>query len=470
MAISNATDNSLYNNQTYNISSAVEALKTHFGQQFSTSGSVREQHTSTTTAHKSELPDGVVFAENKEDVQKTVQICNEYGCPIIPFGVGSSLEGHLNATFGGISIDMNNLNKIIEVHPEDSTVIVQPGVTREQLNTYLRDTGLFFPIDPGANASIGGMTATRASGTNAVRYGTMKDNVISLEVVMPNGQLIKTANRARKSSAGYDLTRLIVGSEGTLGVITEITLKLYGIPEEIGAGRCTFPSVKDATDAVILTIQAGIPVARIELLDVAQVIAINDYSKLDLPVSPLLLLEFHGSKSSVKEQSELFNEISKDFGADNFEWTSNSEERNRLWKARHDAYYSVKACRPEADYIATDVCVPISRLSECIMQTIEDMEQNSLFGPIVGHVGDGNFHVQLLVDPKIKKEVDEANSFLERLAERAIKMDGTCTGEHGIGQGKKQYLIDELGATVNYMKLIKKELDPKGIMNPGKIL
>jgi D-lactate dehydrogenase (cytochrome) len=314
------------------------------------------------------------------------------------------------------------------------------------------------------------MTATRASGTNAVRYGTMKDNVISLEVVMPNGQLIKTANRARKSSAGYDLTRLIVGSEGTLGVITEITLKLYGIPEEIGAGRCTFPSVKDATDAVILTIQAGIPVARIELLDVAQVIAINDYSKLDLPVSPLLLLEFHGSKSSVKEQSELFNEISKDFGADNFEWTSNSEERNRLWKARHDAYYSVKACRPEADYIATDVCVPISRLSECIMQTIEDMERNSLFGPIVGHVGDGNFHVQLLVDPKIKKEVDEANSFLERLAERAIKMEGTCTGEHGIGQGKKQYLIDELGATVNYMKLIKKELDPKGIMNPGKIL
>lgn len=470
MAILNVDDNSLYDNKKYNISSAVEALKSHFGQQFSISNSVREQHTSTTTAHKSELPDGVVFAENKEDVKKTVEICYEHGCPIIPFGVGSSLEGHLNATFGGISIDMNNLNKILKVYPEDATVVVQPGVTREQLNTYLRDTGLFFPIDPGANASIGGMTATRASGTNAVRYGTMKDNVISLEVVMPNGELIKTASRARKSSAGYDLTRLIVGSEGTLGVITEITLKLYGIPEEIGAGRCTFPSVKDATDAVILTIQAGVPVARIELLDVAQVIAINNYSKLDLPVSPLLLLEFHGSKSSVKEQSELFNDISKDFGGDNFEWTSNSEERNRLWKARHDAYYSVKACRPEADYIATDVCVPISRLSECIMQTIEDMEENSLFGPIVGHVGDGNFHVQLLVDPKITKEVSDANAFLERLADRAIKMDGTCTGEHGIGQGKKQYLIDELGAAVNYMKLIKKELDPKGIMNPGKIL
>ena len=470
MAILNVNENSLYNSYEYKISSAVEALKKEFGQQFSTSASVREQHSSTTTVHKSELPDGVVFAESKEDVQKIVKICNEHGCPIIPFGAGSSLEGHLNATFGGVSIDMNNLNKIIEVHPEDSTVVVQPGVTREQLNTYLRDTGLFFPIDPGANASIGGMTSTRASGTNAVRYGTMKDNVISLEVVMPNGDIIKTANRARKSSAGYDLTRLIVGSEGTLGVITEITLKLYGIPEEIGAGRCTFPSVKDATDSVIMTIQAGIPVARIELLDVAQVKAVNNYSKLNLPEAPLLLLEFHGSKSSVKEQSELFNEISKDFGGDNFEWTSNIEERNKLWKARHDVYYAVKACRPEAQYIATDVCVPISRLSECIMDTIDDMEEHSLFGPIVGHVGDGNFHVQLLIDPKIKKEVEVANGFLERLAHRAIKMDGTCTGEHGVGQGKKQYLIDELGATVDFMRRIKNELDPKGIMNPGKIL
>ena len=377
---------------------------------------IREQHTSTTTVHKSELPDCVVFAESKEDVQKIVKICNEHGCPIIPFGVGSSLEGHLNATFGGVSIDMNNLNKIIEVHPEDSTVVVQPGVTREQLNTYLRDTGLFFPIDPGANASIGGMTSTRASGTNAVRYGTMKDNVISLEVVMPNGEIIKTANRARKSSAGYDLTRLIVGSEGTLGVITEITLKLYGIPEEIGAGRCTFPSVKDATDAVIMTIQAGIPVARIELLDELQIKAVNNYSKLNLPEAPLLLLEFHGSKSSVKEQSELFNEISTDFGGDNFFSTSNIEERNKLWKARHDVYYAVKACRPEAQYIATDVCVPISRLSECIMDTIDDMEEHSLFGPIVGHVGDGNFHVQLLIDPKIKKEVEDAKKTFAKIS------------------------------------------------------
>jgi D-lactate dehydrogenase (cytochrome) len=298
----------------------------------------------------------------------------------------------------------------------------------------------------------------------------MKDNVVSLEVVMPNGEIIKTASRARKSSAGYDLTRLLVGSEGTLGVITEITLKLYGIPEEIGAGRCTFPSVKNATDAVIMTIQAGIPVARIELLDIAQVKAVNDYSNLNLPESPLLLLEFHGSISSVKEQSELFNEISKDFGGDNFEWSSSIEERNRLWKARHDVYYAVKATRPEAEYIATDVCVPISRLSECIMETIGDMEQNGLYGPIVGHVGDGNFHVQLMIDPKIKKEVDAANAFLERLAHRAINLEGTCTGEHGVGQGKKQYLIDELGPAVDFMKLIKQELDPKGIMNPGKIL
>ena len=470
MTILDVNNNSFYQRFEYNIDDAVAALKKEFGQQFSVSKSVREQHTSTTTVHKPELPDGVVFAYNKEDVQKTVQICHKFGCPIIPFGVGSSLEGHLNANFGGISIDMNNLNNIIEVHPEDSTVVVQPGVTREQLNTHLRDTGLFFPIDPGANASIGGMASTRASGTNAVRYGTMKDNIIALEVVMPDGEIIKTASRARKSSAGYDLTRLIVGSEGTLGVITEITLKLYGIPEEIGAGRCTFPSVQDATDAVIMTIQAGIPVARIELLDEAQVKAVNNYSKLNLPVSPLLLLEFHGSKSSVKEQSELFNEISKDFGGDNFEWNSSVEERNRLWKARHDVYYAVKACRPEAHYIATDVCVPISRLSECITETIEDMKQNNLFGPIVGHVGDGNFHVQLMIDTKIQKEIDVANAFLERLAHRAISMDGTCTGEHGVGQGKKQYLVDELGPTVDFMKLIKEELDPKGIMNPGKIL
>ena len=456
-------------NFDYNKEDALNALKKEFGQQFSNSKSVREQHTDTTTIHKSKLPDGVVFAENQDDVKRTIEICNKYKCPIIPFGVGSSLEGHVNALYGGVSIDLNNMNKILNVSPEDSFAIVQPGVTREQLNTYLRDTGLFFPIDPGANASLGGMSATNASGTNAVRYGTMKDNVISLKVVMPNGEIIKTANKAKKSAAGYDLTRLIVGSEGTLGIITEITLKLYGIPEVIAGGRVTFPSIKDATEAVIMVIQSGIPVARIELLDEEQVKACNAYSKLDLPEEPLLLLEFHGSEASVKEQSELFSEIATDFGGNNFEWTSNNEQRNKLWKARHDAYYATKSSKPGSEYIATDVCVPISRLSECILETQKDLKKYSLYGHIVGHVGDGNFHVQLMVNPKDKKEINVLNTFLDRLSSRAINMDGTCTGEHGIGQGKKQYLIDELGSSVNFMKRIKSTLDPNNIMNPGKV-
>ena len=447
----------------------VNKIKDEFGQQFSNSKSILEQHTHTMTIHDSELPDGVVFAETKEDVQKVVKICSEYKCPIIPFGVGSSFEGHINAPYGGISIDMNNMNKIINVYQEDLLVVVQPGVTREQLNTHLRDTGLFFPIDPGANASIGGMTATRASGTNAVRYGTMKDNVIALEVVTPDGQIIKTANKARKSSAGYDLTRLMVGSEGTLGITTEITLKLYGIPEVIAGGRVSFPSVKDATDAVIMTVQAGIPVARIEFLDTAQVIAVNNYSKTNLPEAPLLLLEFHGSETSVKEQSELFGEIASDFGGNDFEWTSNSEDRNKLWKARHDAYWSCKAVRPEAEIYSTDVCVPISKLSECITETIEDMEKNELIGPIVSHAGDGNFHVALLIDKKSDLELKKLDSFLIRISERAIRMNGTCTGEHGVGQGKRKYMLKELGGAVDIMKKVKNAFDPNKIMNPGKL-
>ena len=447
----------------------VNKIKDEFGQQFSNSKSILEQHTHTMTIHESELPDGVVFAETKEDVQKVVKICNEYKCPIIPFGVGSSFEGHINAPYGGISIDMNNMNKIINVYQEDLLVVVQPGVTREQLNTHLRDTGLFFPIDPGANASIGGMTATRASGTNAVRYGTMKDNVIALEVVTPDGQIIKTANKARKSSAGYDLTRLMVGSEGTLGITTEITLKLYGIPEVIAGGRVSFPSVKDATDAVIMTVQAGIPVARIEFLDTAQVIAVNNYSKTNLPEAPLLLLEFHGSEASVKEQSELFGEIASDFGGNDFEWTSNSEDRNKLWKARHDAYWSCKAVRPEAEIYSTDVCVPISKLSDCITETIEDMKKNELIGPIVSHAGDGNFHVALLIDKKSDEELKKLDDFLIRISERAIRMDGTCTGEHGVGQGKRKYMLKELGGAVDIMKKVKNAFDPNKIMNPGKL-
>ncbi len=447
----------------------VKKLKEEFGQQFSDSQSILEQHTHTMTIHESELPNGVVFVETKEDVQKVVNICKEFKCPIIPFGVGSSFEGHLNAPFGGISIDMNNMNKILKVYQDDLLVVVQPGVTREQLNTYLRDTGLFFPIDPGANASIGGMTATRASGTNAVRYGTMKDNVIALEVVTPDGQIIKTANKARKSSAGYDLTRLMVGSEGTLGITTEITLKLYGIPEVIAGGRVSFPTVKNATDAVIMTIQAGIPVARIEFMDTAQVKAVNNYSKTNLPEAPLLLVEFHGSQSSVDEQSELFGEISSDFGGKDFEWTSNNEDRNKLWKARHDVYWSCRAVRPEAELYSTDVCVPISKLSDCITETIEDMEQNELIGPIVSHAGDGNFHVALLIDKNNKNELDKLDEFLVRISERAIRMDGTCTGEHGVGQGKRKYMLKELGNAVNVMKSVKEAFDPHKIMNPGKL-
>ena len=423
-----------------NIQECISKIKDKFGQQFSDSKSIREQHSHTMTIHSSELPDGVLFASNKNDVSDAVKICNDFRCPIIPFGVGSSFEGHVNAPFGGLSIDLNNMNEILNVYQDDLLVTVQPGVTREQLNTHLRDTGLFFPIDPGANASIGGMSSTRASGTNAVRYGTMKDNVVSIEAVMPNGEIIKTSNKAKKSSAGYDLTRLLVGSEGTLGIITEITLKLYGIPEVIAGGRVSFTSIKDAADTVITTIQSGIPVARIELLDAIQVKACNLYSKLSLPEEPLLLLEFHGSKKSVDEQSELFGEIALEFGGNNYEWTSNNEERNKLWKARHDAYWAARSYMPGTEMYSTDVCVPISRLSECIVETVKDLNDNDLIGPIASHAGDGNFHVAVMLDTNNENEVSKLGPFLDRLSDRAIKMDGTCTGEHGIGQGKRKYM------------------------------
>ena len=452
-----------------NIQECISKIKDKFGQQFSDSKSIREQHSHTLTIHSSELPDGVLFASNKNDVSDAVKICNDFRCPIIPFGVGSSFEGHVNAPFGGLSIDLNNMNEILNVYQDDLLVTVQPGVTREQLNTHLRDTGLFFPIDPGANASIGGMSSTRASGTNAVRYGTMKDNVVSIEAVMPNGEIIKTSNKAKKSSAGYDLTRLLVGSEGTLGIITEITLKLYGIPEVIAGGRVSFTSIKDAADTVITTIQSGIPVARIELLDAIQVKACNLYSKLSLPEEPLLLLEFHGSKKSVDEQSELFGEIALEFGGNNYEWTSNNEERNKLWKARHDAYWAARSYMPGTEMYSTDVCVPISRLSECIVETVKDLNDNDLIGPIASHAGDGNFHVAVMLDTNNENEVSKLGPFLDRLSDRAIKMDGTCTGEHGIGQGKRKYMYNELGNSVDVMEAIKKSFDPNLIMNPGKL-
>jgi D-lactate dehydrogenase (cytochrome) len=453
------------------IAVAVTELTAAFGNRVVTSQVVREQHGHTTTAIPNQAPDAVVFPQSAQDVQQVVKICARHGAPLIPFGTGSSLEGQVNAPLGGISIDLRDMNRILAVHAEDLDCVVEPGVTREQLNEYLRDQGLFFPIDPGANASIGGMASTRASGTNAVRYGTMKDNVLSLKAVLPSGELISTSRRAKKSSAGYDLTRLLVGSEGTLGVITEITLRLSGIPESIAAGICSFPSVEAACNAAILTIQSGIPVARMELLDELQVKACNAYSKLTLPESPLLLLEFHGSEAGTREQSERFGEIAADLGGGPFEWTAKPEERTRLWRARHDGYWAACALRPGLKAVSTDVCVPISRLADCVTESQRDLAQSNLVAPIVGHVGDGNFHMLLLFDPANPEEVDRADAFMHRLVERALRMEGTCTGEHGIGQGKMKYLPEEHGeAALDVMRAVKRALDPQNILNPGKIV
>ena len=444
-------------------------LKQRFGDKFLTGDSIREQHGHTTTYLTNQPPDAVVYAQSSDDVQWVVQVCAEHRCPVIAFGAGSSLEGQLNAPAGGISIDMSELNKIVKVNQDDLTVTVQPGVKRVALNEFLRDTGLFFPIDPGADASIGGMASTRASGTNAVRYGTMKDNVLSLKAVMADGREITTASRAKKTSAGYDLTRLIVGAEGTLGVITELTLKLHGLPESIVGGVCNFPDIDSVCRASIQTIQYGLPIARIEMLDAVQIRACNAYSKLTLAEKPTLFVEFHGSESSTREQSEMFNEIISEFGGSDFKWTSNTEERTKLWQARHDAYWASKALRPGCDAIVTDACVPISRLADCVEETLKDIERSNLLAPIVGHVGDGNFHTAVLVDLESPEEIKAARQFAERLSQRSINMGGTCTGEHGIGQGKKSYLRQELGATVDFMGMIKKSLDPQNIMNPEKI-
>jgi len=451
------------------VSLAMGILKQRFGDKFLTGDSIREQHGHTTTYLTNQPPDAVVYAQSAEDVQWVVQVCAEHRCPVIAFGAGSSLEGQLNAPAGGISIDMSELNQIIKVDQDDLTVTVQPGVKRVALNEYLRDTGLFFPIDPGADASIGGMASTRASGTNAVRYGTMKDNVLSLKAVMADGREITTASRAKKTSAGYDLTRLIVGAEGTLGVITELTLKLHGLPESIVGGVCNFPDIESVCRASIQTIQYGLPIARIEMLDAVQIRACNAYSKLSLAEKPTLFVEFHGSESSTREQSEMFNEIIQEFGGSDFKWTSNTEERTHLWQARHDAYWAARALRPGCDAIVTDACVPISRLADCVEETLKDIDSCNLLAPIVGHVGDGNFHTAVLVDMQSPDEIDNARQFAERLSQRSIDMGGTCTGEHGIGQGKKSYLRQELGDTVDFMGMIKQSLDPQNIMNPEKI-
>jgi len=413
----------------------------------------------------------VVFPQATGDVQDIVRICAKLRVPVIPFGTGTSLEGHINAPYGGVSIDFRDMNRVLAVNTQDLDCVVEPGITRKQLNEHLRDQGLFFPLDPGADASLGGMAATRCSGTNAVRYGTMKDNVLALKVVLANGELMTTARRARKSSAGYDLTRLIVGAEGTLGVITELTLKLSGIPEAISAGVCPFPSVEVACNAAIATIQSGVPVARIELLDELQVKATNLYSKLALPEVPMLFVEFHGSPAGVAEQAERFGEIARDLAGGPFEWATKPEDRSRLWQARHDAYWAARGLRPGAQAFATDVCVPISRLAECVTATQREIAELGLVAPILGHVGDGNFHLSLMVDMSDTAEVEAAKTLCERLVERALAMDGTCTGEHGVGQGKMKYLAGELGSpALGAMAAIKRALDPDDIMNPGKIV
>lgn len=453
------------------IDAIINDLKGFLGERLTTNQTVREQHANTMTWVPPQPADAVVYPETTEEIVAIVKLCGQYRVPVIPFGTGTSFEGHVNAPYGGICVDTSRMNHILAVHDEDLNCVIQPGVTREELNEYLKDKGLFFPIDPGANAAIGGMVGTRASGTNAVRYGTMKDNVLALTVVLPNGDVVKTASRAKKSSAGYDLTHLFIGAEGTLGIVTEITLKLHGQPEAISAAICPFPSVKHACDAVISAIQFGIPVARIELLDEFTVGALNNYSKLDLPVSPLLLLEFHGTQAGVREQAEAFGEIAAEFDGGPFSWTDKPEERSKLWKARHDAFWAVKLLRPGVKDVPTDVCVPISRLAECVAETRRDLDDSKLLGPIFGHAGDGNFHVNLLVDMNDSDEVRRLGDFMERLVYRAIAMEGTCTGEHGVGQKKMKYLEMEYGReALDLMRVLKRAIDPENIMNPGKIV
>ncbi|HYE00156.1 MAG TPA: FAD-linked oxidase C-terminal domain-containing protein [Alphaproteobacteria bacterium] len=448
----------------------LEELRALLGDRLSTAAAVCEQHGRDESWHPAVPPDAVAFAETTAEVAAVAQACSRHGVPMIPFGTGTSLEGHVAALRGGVSLDVSRMNRILRVSPEDLDCTVEAGVTRKQLNAYLHDTGLFFPIDPGADASIGGMASTRASGTNAVRYGTMREAVLGLTVVLADGRTIRTGGRARKSAAGYDLTRLFVGAEGTLGIVTEVTLRLHPIPEAVSAAVCGYPTVKAAVDAVIQTIQAGIPVARIEFLDEVQVGAVNRFSKLDLPEQPTLFYEFHGSPTGVKEQAELAGAIAEEHGGGSFRWAERQEDRTKLWQARHDAYYAAIALRPGAKGWPTDVCVPISALAECVVETKADLQASFLTAPIVGHVGDGNFHTLFLVDPNAPEEVAEAERLNRRLVERALRLGGTCTGEHGVGYGKMAYLEAEHGEAVSVMAAVKQALDPQGLMNPGKVI
>ena len=450
----------------------IDALKSRFGAQFSDAQAVREQHGRDESAFTTVPPPAaVVFAESTQDVADLVRLCAQHKVPVIPFGIGSSLEGHLLAVQGGISVDLSRMNRVLSINAEDLLVTVQPGVTREQLNTEIRDTGLFFPIDPGANATLGGMSATRASGTNAVRYGTMRENVLALEVVTASGEVIRTGTRARKSSAGYDLTRLFVGSEGTLGVITEITLRLYPLPEAVSAAICSFPGIAEAVATVIQTIQLGVPIARVELLDARTVRAVNQHSKLTLREAPLLLMEFHGSPASVKEQAETVQAIADEHGGAGFEWADTPEERTRLWTARHNAYFAGVQSRPGCRCITTDVCVPISRLADAVLASVEEADASGIPYFLVGHVGDGNFHMGYLIDPDDDDERARAEQLNHQVVSRALALGGTCTGEHGVGLHKMGFLLDEAGAgAVALMRTLKQALDPDNILNPGKVL
>jgi len=449
----------------------IQALQQRFGAQCSTAMAVRTQHGRDESAFTEVPPPAaVVFAESTQDVADAVKLASQYAVPVIPFGVGSSLEGHLLAVQGGISIDVSRMNKVLSVNADDLTVTVQPGVTRKQLNEEIKSTGLFFPIDPGADASIGGMTATRASGTNAVRYGTMRENVLALEVVTASGAVIRTGTRAKKSSAGYDLTRLFVGSEGTLGVVTEITLRIFPLPEAVSAAICSFPSIEAAVRTTIEIIQLGVPIARVELIDVNTVRMVNAYSKLTLREEPMLLMEFHGSPAGVKEQAEVVQELASGHGGNAFEWASTPEERTRLWTARHNSYFAAIASRPGCRAISTDTCVPISRLADCLLESVAEVDASGIPYFLVGHVGDGNFHFGYLINPDDAQERAQAEQLNHALVARAIALEGTCTGEHGVGLHKMGFLVDEAGAgAIDMMRTIKRALDPKNIMNPGKI-
>ncbi|OGB06019.1 MAG: 2-hydroxy-acid oxidase [Burkholderiales bacterium RIFCSPHIGHO2_12_FULL_61_11] len=448
----------------------LEALKARFAERCSTALVVREQHGRDESSFAAPPPSAVVFAESTLDVADAVKLASQFNVPVIPFGVGTSLEGHLLAVQGGISLDVSRMNRVLAINAEDLTVTVQPGVTRKQLNEEIKSTGLFFPIDPGADATIGGMSATRASGTNAVRYGTMRENVLALEVVTASGEVIRTGTRAKKSAAGYDLTRLMVGSEGTLGVITEVTVRLYPLPEAISAAICSFPSIEAAVRTTIEVIQLGVPIARVELIDANTVRMVNANTKLGLREEPLLLMEFHGTPGSVKEQAELVQELADGHGGNAFEWASTPEERTRLWAARHNAYFAAIQSKPGCRSISTDTCVPISRLADCLLESVAEADASGIPYFLVGHVGDGNFHFGYLIDPAKPEEREIAEGLNHQLVARALRLEGTCTGEHGVGLHKMDFLVTETGAgAVAMMGSIKRALDPKNIMNPGKI-